>query len=297
MGATISKEQQLEIDKYNKKIEKIKKVRNIVMIILQIIIMIIYFFGISFFIAGIFIYFIIDTIFEMIQNHYRECIDNIYVKHRPDKIQNEMKKFNKEFIRSAFISKLKAKIILAIVFSISYAGLVYAGKDFYDTFGLYSFIIAPIFLAIVISLTIVLFKKCYKAKSSENVEEKEYTYKVEYSRESVCAGDDVDPSPIDIWLEDNSTIEELVEKILATKRRVALYGPYGRSTHWVFHSSAGDLADITLAKWYTNIISTKWWTTGKREQWDIKYLKYPKKYLVKDLKIDSVYGERAYSKK
>ena len=102
-------------------------------------------------------------------------------------------------------------------------------------------------------------------------------FKIKYSRESAGNGDDIYPRNKSILLFNNATIEKIVHKIISTPNYLAKFWP---DSHWVLRSSNGDIADLTLIP------------DGTNKDWTIKYLKYPKDYLVKDLKIDSVYADK-----
>ena len=99
--------------------------------------------------------------------------------------------------------------------------------------------------------------------------------KINYSRRSVCMGDDINPGNYILSFKETATLKDLLDKITSVKfeRSLAFTGP---RTHWIIKSNIGDLAEITVDKDY---------------KWMYNYLSYNSNTKLKDLKIDYISGE------
>lgn len=99
--------------------------------------------------------------------------------------------------------------------------------------------------------------------------------KINYSRRSVCMGDDIYAGDYILSFREAATLEDLLKKITSVKfeRSLAFTGP---STHWIIKSNIGDLAKITVDKDY---------------KWVYNYLNYKEDTKLKELHLEYVRGE------
>ena len=99
--------------------------------------------------------------------------------------------------------------------------------------------------------------------------------KINYSRRSVCMGDDIHSGNYILRFKEEATLEDLLKRITSVKfeRSLAFTGP---STHWIIKSNIGDLAEITVDKDY---------------KWIYNYISYNSNTKLKELNIDYIRGE------
>ena len=101
---------------------------------------------------------------------------------------------------------------------------------------------------------------------------------IEFRRESVCMGDDINNGVYTIKISEDSKLEDLMEVVLHGGNGNDRHLPYtGANSIWIIESNIGNLAKI-----YTD-------NTG---EWNIEYIGFNKDMLLKDLDITYIYGNR-----